>query len=73
MRADATAVHIAQLCRDALSHRFYGVCVNSRWLGTARQALGHAGPRLVGVIGFPLGACGTAVKAYAAADAVARG
>jgi deoxyribose-phosphate aldolase len=73
LRPDATSVHINQLCREALAHHFYGVCVNARWLRTARHALGHAGPHLVGVIGFPLGACGTAVKAYAAADAVAQG
>lgn len=68
----ATASQIQTLCQQAVEHRFWGVCVHPVWVEQCVAALAATQQRTVTVVGFPLGACGMATKAYAAQLAVAQ-
>ncbi len=72
LKPDATGPQIAQLCDEANRHAFASVCVNPLWV--ADCALKVEPPvRVCTVVGFPLGANDSAVKAEEAALAVAAG
>jgi deoxyribose-phosphate aldolase len=64
LKAEATPAAIARLCAEAVAFGFRGVCVNPNFVAAARRHLGGAPPRLVSVVGFPLGASLTATKAH---------
>jgi len=70
---DVSRERVSALCAEAVRERFFGVCVNPTHVRFARGQLGDSPVRLITVVGFPLGANTLAVKAYEAADAVARG
>src|SRR5581483_8475871 len=70
LKPEATPAQIEQLCVEAVQYRFYAVCVNPCWVTTAAAALrGHA-PRVCSVVGFPLGANRSDLKAAEADAAV---
>jgi deoxyribose-phosphate aldolase len=73
LKPDARREEILRLCREAVEHRFASVCVNPRWVPTVASALAGSGVATCSVIGFPLGAIPTAVKAQEAAWVVAAG
>lgn len=67
----ATPAEVVGLCQEAATHGLFGVCVAPLHVAVARAALSSAaGPRLVTVVGFPLGASRPDVKAYECALAV---
>lgn len=68
LKPEATAARIDILCDEAIEHSFGGVCLNPVFVGRARARIDSAGPgthrpRLVCVVGFPLGATPTVIKA----------
>ena len=69
----ATATQITQLCDEAREHDFFSVCVNPARVRQAKAALAGTAVKVCTVIGFPLGADTSAVKAFAARDAVENG
>lgn len=73
LKADADQQLIAQLCAEAVQHRFYSVCVHSGWVPFCRRELEGTGVKISAVCGFPLGASATKVKAYEAAYCVEHG
>jgi len=73
LKPDATRADIVRLCREARENRFYSVCVNPSYVETAVAELRGSGIKVGAVVGFPLGATTTAVKAYEASEAVAAG
>jgi deoxyribose-phosphate aldolase len=73
LKAAATPERIAEICDEALSIGAASVCVNPVHVKRAAEALRGSDVKVCTVIGFPLGANTTAVKAYEAADAVANG
>jgi deoxyribose-phosphate aldolase len=74
LRADATAAEIDRLCAEAVTHRFAAVCVNPQWVSRCRETLGlRTSIAVAAVVGFPLGASTSAVKAAEAAAAVEQG
>jgi deoxyribose-phosphate aldolase len=73
LKPDARREEVLRLCREAVEHRFASVCVNPRWVPTVASALAGSGVATCSVIGFPLGAIPTAVKAQEAAWVVAAG
>jgi deoxyribose-phosphate aldolase len=73
LRADATKQEIARLIAEAKEYHFASVCVNPVWVSFAAQELQGTDVKVCTVIGFPLGAATTAVKAFEANDAVANG
>lgn len=73
LRPEATAADIDRLCDQACEWGFYAVCVNPVFVARAARRLGGAGPVVVSVAGFPLGAVLTDIKAEEARRAVGEG
>ena len=69
LKADATTDQIDELCREALAHDFYSVCVNSCNVAQCADALKGSDVKIAAVVGFPLGACTTATKAFETEEA----
>ena len=73
LKADATEAQICTLCAQAREFHFASVCVNPRWVALCAQELAGSGVKVCTVIGFPLGASVSAVKAAETRQAVADG
>jgi deoxyribose-phosphate aldolase len=73
LKPDATRDQILALCREAIVFDFYAVCVNSSFVADAVQALSQSNVKVAAVVGFPLGACTSATKAFEAAEACKAG
>ena len=73
LKADATEAQVAQFCDEALTHGFRSVCVNSVQVPFAAGRLRGSDVRVCSVVGFPLGAMLSAVKAAETAAAIAAG
>jgi deoxyribose-phosphate aldolase len=73
LKPEATEAQIEELCREAVKYSFYSVCINPSYVKTAAKSLQGSAVRICCVIGFPLGATTTAVKAFEAAEAVENG
>ena len=73
LKADATEAQIRTLCAQAREFHFASVCVNPRWVVLCAQELAGSGVKVCTVIGFPLGASVSAVKAAETRQAVADG
>lgn len=73
LKPDATAAEIATLCKEAAQHRFATVCINPTWVAEAALALRGTGVGVCTVVGFPLGATTTDVKAYETRRVIADG
>ena len=54
--------HIEKLCSEAKQYDFASVCINSSYIPMAKELLKGTDVNVCTVIGFPLGACATAVK-----------
>jgi deoxyribose-phosphate aldolase len=73
LAADATAEDIDRLCAEAERHRFASVCINPTWVRRAAENLRGTRVPVCTVIGFPLGATTTEVKAMEARKALRDG
>ncbi len=73
LKPDATAEQIRQACAEARAAGCAAMCVNGSRVALARAALAGSGVAVAGVVGFPLGAMATEIKAAEAARAVADG
>lgn len=70
---EAGVKKIAQLCTEAVAYKFASVCINPAYVSYAAAALKGSGVKVCTVIGFPLGACTSEVKAFEARDAIKNG
>jgi len=70
---DASADQIEQLCSEAAEYRFASVCVNPTWVKLCSSLLRNTGVLVCTVIGFPLGATTSDVKATEARRALRDG
>ena len=73
LSAEKTEADILHLCDEALEHGFYSVCINSGFIPLAKQKLQGSAVKICTVVGFPLGANLTAVKAFETREAIAAG
>lgn len=73
LAADTTATEIDQLCTEAEQFGFASVCINPTWVKRAADHLRGTGVPVCTVIGFPLGATTTDVKAMEARKALRDG
>ncbi|MEC0245828.1 deoxyribose-phosphate aldolase [Paenibacillus chitinolyticus] len=73
LRADATKAEITKLTEEAKKYEFASVCVNPTWVTYAAEQLSGSPVKVCTVIGFPLGATTSAVKAFETKDAIANG
>lgn len=73
LKADATRDQIEKLCAEAKKYVFASVCVNPTWVKYSAELLAGTEVKVCTVIGFPLGASTSAVKAFETKDAIANG
>ena len=73
LKATAVEADIRKLCDEARTFHFASVCVNPCWVPLAAELLQGSDVLVCTVIGFPLGANSSALKAHEAAAAVAEG
>ena len=73
LKPEATPEKIKALCAEAKEYKLFGVCVNPSYVQLAKQELKGTAVQVVTVIGFPLGANTTAVKALETKQAVLNG
>ena len=73
LKPETTQGKIETLCQEAIEHNFMSVCVQPTWVSLAADLLKGSQSVVCTVIGFPLGANTTKVKAFEAADAEANG
>lgn len=73
LKADATVAEIDKLINEAIKYDFKTICVNSSWVAYAKEKLQGTNVGITSVIGFPLGACLSNVKAFEVREAVRAG
>ena len=73
LKPEATDEDIKKLCEEAARYRFASVCVNPTWVRAAACNLQGTGVPVCTVIGFPLGATLSDVKAYEARRSILDG
>jgi deoxyribose-phosphate aldolase len=73
LKPTATISDIIKLCSEAKEHHFFSVCVNSFHVPTASRELLQSGVKVCTVVGFPLGANLSQIKAQEARIALDKG
>ena len=73
LKPEATAGEIDQLCDEAVQYQFASVCINPTWVKRAAERLRGSSVPVCTVIGFPLGANTTEIKAMEARRALRDG
>lgn len=73
LKPEATQDQILAIIEQAKQYDFASVCVNPIWVGLAAKELKDTDVKVCTVIGFPLGATTSAVKAFETKDAIANG
>jgi len=73
LKPEATAAQVDELCDEAREYSFASVCINPTWVRRAATHLRGSGVVTCTVIGFPLGATTTAIKAMEARRALREG
>jgi deoxyribose-phosphate aldolase len=73
LKADTKKEEILELCAEARKYSFASVCVNPTWVKTASEVLEGSPVKVCTVIGFPLGASTSEVKAFETENAIQNG
>lgn len=73
LKQDAEKEEFIKLFEEAKEHQFLGVCINPLYVSLAKEYLKDTDVKIVTVIGFPLGANRSDVKAYETQKAVEDG
>ena len=73
LKPEATESEVIKLCNEAKEYGFASVCVNPSMVKTAAAELAGSNVKVCTVIGFPLGATTTEVKAFETEDTIKKG
>lgn len=73
LKQDAKLEDFTKLFNEAKEHQFLGVCINPAYVKLAKENLKNSDVKVVTVVGFPLGANRSDVKAYETSKAVEDG
>ena len=73
LKADTTQEKVQQIIDEAIQYDFMSVCINPTWVAYAAQKLADTDVKVCTVIGFPLGANTSRVKAFETKDAIENG
>jgi deoxyribose-phosphate aldolase len=73
LSAVSTEAEIVRICDEAKKYGFATVCVNPYWVPLVARELAGSNVGVTTVIGFPLGASRTEIKAAEAEDAISAG
>ena len=73
LKADAPQASVKQIIEEAKKYDFMSVCINPTWVSYAAEELKDSDVKVCTVIGFPLGANTSEVKAFEAKNAIENG
>ena len=73
LKQDATVDKIDRMLSEAKDYDFASVCVNPCWVAHAKSGLETTDIKVCTVVGFPLGAITSAVKAFETKEAIQNG
>lgn len=73
LKPDVTDADVIKVCEEAKTHGFYSVCVNPYFVPLVTKSLAGTDVKVTSVIGFPLGANTTVIKAAEAKQSVMDG
>ena len=73
LKQDASQEQIDRLLSEAREYDFASVCVNPTWVKHAKTGLEGSDVKVCTVVGFPLGATTSAVKAFETKEAIQNG
>ncbi len=73
LNADATKEEVKRICEEAKEYNFKTVCIQPYWVAYAKELLEGTEVGITTVIGFPLGANTSAIKAEETKVAIAEG
>lgn len=73
LKQDAKKSDFEKLFKEAMDYNFLGVCINPAYVKMAKDALKNSEVKVVTVVGFPLGANRSDVKAFETSRAVEDG
>lgn len=73
LQPEATESEVIAVIDEAKAYHFASVCLEPTWVELAAERLKDSDVKVCTVIGFPLGATTSAVKAYEAKEAVEHG
>lgn len=73
LKPESTQEQIDHLLSEAVEYQFASVCVNPTWVAHCLKTLAGTGVKVCTVVGFPLGANTSSVKAFETKDAIANG
>lgn len=73
LKPDATSRDIEQLCREAIEHHFWSVCVNGSRVAQAYALVENSGVKVACTVGFPLGAISADAKRFEVEAAIDEG
>ena len=73
LKQDATKEEFIKLFTEAKENEFLGVCVNPLYVSLAKENLAETNVKIVTVVGFPLGANRSEVKAFETTKAIEDG
>ncbi|CEO66284.1 deoxyribose-phosphate aldolase [Streptococcus pneumoniae] len=73
LKQDAKKKQIDSLLSEAREYGFASVCVNPTWVEHAKKGLEGTDVKVCTVVGFPLGATTSAVKAFETKEAIQNG
>lgn len=73
LKPETTQEQVEKILSEAKEYDFASVCVNPTWVSLAAESLKDSDVKVCTVIGFPLGANTSAVKAFETKDTIANG
>lgn len=73
LKQDAKKEDFIKLFKEAQKHNFLGVCINPNYIQLAKKELAGSNVKIVTVVGFPLGANRSDVKAFETGKAIQDG
>lgn len=73
LKPDVTEADVIKVCEEAKTHGFFSVCVNPYYVPLVAEALSGTDVKVTSVIGFPLGANTSVIKAAEANQSVMDG
>lgn len=73
LKPDASKADVERVCNEAIKYDFASVCVNEYRTGQVAELLKGTDVKVCTVVGFPLGAVSTEVKAWETKSAIEKG
>ncbi|MFT5132397.1 MAG: deoxyribose-phosphate aldolase [Gammaproteobacteria bacterium] len=73
LKPESTSAMVEEICKEAIEHHFCSVCILPTFVAFSAKLLKGSGVKVCTVIGFPLGANESAVKAIEAGVAIDQG